>query len=175
MDILQGIAVEQLEINKRQERKMGRIEKKMDSVLSVLEEIRFLGLKTHPGLSTPSERKKVAESEPMSAEHGTPASPAVSTDLAPVRSLAQTLALGQRRASAPSFANAIKMMVKDFVLEVIKQNQNPDSNNFLGTEVSKQDRGRARKVFNWLKDKALDEQKHVFLSRNCPTEGQERQ
>ena len=148
MEILQGIAVEQLKINKHQERKMGKIEKKMDSVLSVLEEIRLLGLKPHPGPSTPSKRKKAAESEPTSAEHGTPASPAVSTDLAPVRSLAQTLALGQRRVSAPSFANTIKMTVKDFVLEVIKQNQNPDSNNFWGTEVSEQDCGRARKVFN---------------------------
>ena len=155
----------------------------MGQVLSMLEEIWLLGTRPAPGPATPQKRKHMEEiamanaatsgtlteqgQSPSAARVGANAVPAAARRL----DLNAALALGQKRAALAAFGGVMTMTVKEFIVKVVKQNQDPNSAAFLGTQISKQDRGRARKVFAWLKGSAADNQQQFFSYTNCPSEG----
>ena len=82
------------------------------------------------------------------------------------------LALGQKCAALAAFGGVMTMTVKEFIVKVVKQNQDPNSAAFLGTQISKQDRGRARKVFAWRKGSTAINQQRFLSYTNYPSEGQ---
>ena len=85
------------------------------------------------------------------------------------------LAFGKKHAALAAFWGVMTMTVKEFIVKVVKQNDDPNSAAFLGTQISKQDRCRTRKFFAWLKGSAADNQQRFFSYTNCPSEGQQRE
>jgi hypothetical protein len=140
-----------------------RQDKKLDHILDLLVSMQEVST------GSPRRHKKQRPLDPAATTAVTPATGGTTPS-----SAFGTLMTAGKRYVAPQFDQFLKWDVAKFIVEVVKQGQDPGTSLCFGPSVIKSDRNRGKLVYSEIVKVAPDDKKQYLKASNCPKSGEER-